>query len=213
MSKVQISQLSPELQQMLEQCHRKRFDAKSLIMRAGEKSNNIYFILEGSVSVHAEDEDGHELILDYIGPGYFVGELGLFLQESQRSARIRARSECEVAYMAYPKFKELYQDNPALLLELTQQIANRLLRTSRKVSNLAFMDVTGRIAHTLLELASDTESITHPDGKMIKITREELGRLVNCSREVAGKVLKGLEEQGLIQIDGRRIVIHEPGGD
>jgi len=100
-----------------------------------------------------------------------------------------------------------------LLLELTQQIANRLLRTSRKVSNLAFMDVTGRIAHTLLELASDTESITHPDGKMIKITREELGRLVNCSREVAGKVLKGLEEQGLIQIDGRRIVIHEPGGD
>lgn len=213
MTKIPISQLSPALQAMLEQCHRKRFDAKSLIMRAGEKSNNIYFILEGSVSVHAEDEEGHELILDYIGPGNFVGELGLFLEESQRSARIRARSECEVAYMAYPDFMALCEQNTDLLIEITQQIARRLLKTSRKVSNLAFMDVTGRIAHALLELASDTEAITHPDGKMIKITREELGRLVNCSREVAGKVLKDLEEQGLIQMDGRSIVIHEPDSD
>ena len=93
-------------------------------------------------------------------------------------------------------------------MQLTEQIANRLRSTSRKISHLAFLDVTGRIARTLLELAKDSEAITHPDGMMIKITREELGRLVSCSREIAGKVLKGLEEQGLIQVSGRKIVIH-----
>ena len=209
MSKVHTTQLSPELQHMLEHCQRKHFKAKGLIMRAGEKSNNIYYILEGSVSVHTEDENGRELILDYIGPGNFVGELGLFIEEGQRSACIRARTECEIAQTSYEKFKEMCWQQPGLLFELTKQIANRLLRTSRKISGLAFLDVAGRIASALLGLASDSEAITHPDGMMIKITREELGRLVSCSREVAGKALRTLEEQGLIQVDGRSIVILE----
>ncbi len=177
-------------------------------MSEGEKPDTLFYLLEGSVSVHMEDEDGHELILAYFGPGNFFGELGLFGQSPSRSAWVRARTDCRVATISYQRFKSLCHELPELLMQLTEQIANRLRSTSRKISHLAFLDVTGRIARTLLELANDSEAITHPDGMMIKITREELGRLVSCSREIAGKVLKSLEEQGLIQISGRNIVIH-----
>jgi CRP/FNR family cyclic AMP-dependent transcriptional regulator len=84
----------------------------------------------------------------------------------------------------------------------------RLRKTSRKVSDLAFLDVTGRIARTLLELAKGPDAITHPDGMQIKITRQELGRIVGCSREMAGRVLKALEEQDLITAKGKTIVVY-----
>jgi CRP/FNR family cyclic AMP-dependent transcriptional regulator len=60
----------------------------------------------------------------------------------------------------------------------------------------------------LLDLARDSEAMTHPDGMLVRITREELGRLVNCSREMAGRVLQNLEAQGLIQVEGKSIVVH-----
>ena len=87
-------------------------------------------------------------------------------------------------------------------------MANRLRNTTRKVGDLAFFDVTGRIARTLIDLSSEPDAMTHPDGMQIKITRQEIGRIVNCSREMAGRVLKILEEQDLISVSGKTIVVH-----
>ena len=86
-------------------------------------------------------------------------------------------------------------------------MATRLRDTSRKVIDLAFLDVTGRIAHTLMELANQPDSMTHPDGMQIRITRQEIAKIVGCSREMAGRVLKDLETQGLITAHGKTIVI------
>eukprot|EP01083_Nonionella_stella_P057093 150017_1 len=61
------------------------------------------------------------------------------------------------------------------------------------VRNLAFLDVTGRIAQTLLNLAKQPDAMTHPDGMQIKITRQEIGQIVGCSRETVGRILKMLE--------------------
>ena len=82
-----------------------------------------------------------------------------------------------------------------------------LRRTSRKVGHLAFMDVTGRIARTLLDLTNEPDAMTHPEGMQIRITRQELGRIVGCSREMVGRVLKTLEEQNLITASGKTIVV------
>ncbi|HYN77322.1 MAG TPA: helix-turn-helix domain-containing protein, partial [Lamprocystis sp. (in: g-proteobacteria)] len=87
------------------------------------------------------------------------------------------------------------------------QLSLRLRQTSRKVGDLAFLDVTGRIAHTLLELCKQPDAMTHPDGMQIRITRQDIGRIVGCSREMAGRVLKSLEEQGLISVAGKTIVV------
>ena len=126
---------------------------------------------------------------------------------ANRSAWIRTRSECEVAEISYARFRTLAREDPDILLELTAQMATRLRKTSRKVSNLAFLDVTGRIAHTLLELCKEPDAMTHPDGMQIKVTRQELGRIVGCSREMAGRVLKALGEQGHISVKGKTIVV------
>jgi len=82
-----------------------------------------------------------------------------------------------------------------------------LLRTSRQVSRMAFMDVTNRIARTLLDLCQEPDAMTHPEGTQIRISRQELSRIVGCSREMAGRVLKQLEEDGGIDVSGKTIVV------
>jgi CRP/FNR family cyclic AMP-dependent transcriptional regulator len=168
----------------------------------------LYYIIKGSVTVLIEDDDGHEIVLAYLNDGDFFGEMGLFDETQGRSAWIRARGDCEVAEISYTRFRQLAEKDPEILFHLATQMAMRLRKTSRKVSDLAFLDVTGRIARTLLELAKGPDAITHPDGMQIKITRQELGRIVGCSREMAGRVLKALEEQDLISAKGKTIVVY-----
>lgn len=196
-----------ELQAFIKQCNRQRYPAKSTIINAGDEPKSLYLLLEGSVSVTMEGEEGRELVLAYLNPGEFYGEMGLFDNEA-RSASVKARTECEVAEISYEKFKRLYKDNPEILFRVSSQLALRLRDTSQKVVDLAFLDVTGRVAATLLDLCKQPDAMTHPDGMQIKITRQELGRIVGCSREMVGRVLKNLEEQGLIEAHGKTMVIY-----
>jgi CRP/FNR family cyclic AMP-dependent transcriptional regulator len=87
-------------------------------------------------------------------------------------------------------------------------MADRLNRTTQKVSDLAFLDVTGRAAQTLLELTKQPDAMTHPDGMQIKVTRQEIGRIVGCSREMVGRVLKTLVDQGLVSVKGKTMVVY-----
>ena len=85
----------------------------------------------------------------------------------------------------------------------------RLKNTTRKVTDLAFIDVSGRIARCLIDLSSQPEAMILPNGRQIRITRQEIGRIVGCSREMVGRVLKTLEEQGMIETDGKAILIFD----
>jgi len=192
----------------LAHCHRRRYPSKSLIIYAGDKPDVLYYIVEGSVTVLIEDDDGHEIVLAYLNAGDFFGEMGLFGDEpAPRSAFVRARTQCELAEISYDRFRNLTEKDPKILFELASQMALRLRKTSRKVGDLAFMDVTGRVARTLIELCKEPDAMTHPDGMQIRITRQELGRIVGCSREMVGRVLKALEEQELITASGKTIVV------
>lgn len=202
-----VVQTAPTIERFLEHCHRRQYPAKSLIIYAGDKPDVLYYIVEGSVSVLIEDETGREIVLAYLNPGDFFGEMGLFGGESNRSAFVRAKTKCELAEISYSRFRQLSEKDPTILFELASQMALRLRKTSQKVGNLAFMDVTGRIARTLMDLSKEPDAMTHPDGMQIRITRQELGRIVGCSREMVGRVLKNLEEQGLITAQGKTIVV------
>lgn len=196
------------LDRFLEHCHRRHYPAKSVIIYAGDKPDVLYYIIDGSVTVLIEDEDGHEIVLAYLNKGDFFGEMGLFSEDPNRSAWVRTRSACEVAEISYNKFRQLYSDHPDVLFAMASQMAARLRNTSRKVSDLAFMDVTGRVARTLLDLCKQPDAMTHPDGMQIRITRQEIGRIVGCSREMVGRVLKSMEEQELISVKGKTIVVY-----
>ena len=198
---------NPCIDRFLGHCHLRRYPAKNLIIYAGDTPDTLYYILEGSVTVLMDENDGREIVLAYLNKGDFFGEMGLFEGQRDRSAWVRARSDCLLAEISYSRFKQLCQQTPELLFELSGQMAARLRRTSQKVGDLAFMDVTGRIARTLLELCQQPDAMTHPDGMQIKITRQELGRIVGCSREMAGRVLKDMEERGLLTAAGKTIVV------
>ena len=202
-----VSSSNPVVERFLEQCHTKRYASANRIIHAGDPSNTLYFITSGSVRVMIEDETGHEMVLAYLNKGDFFGELGLF-EENMRSALVIAREQCEVAEIQYSKFRELVERDPEILMHMAGQLAKRLRDTSRKVIDLAYLDVTGRVAHTLLDLAKQPDAMTHPEGMQIRITRQEIAKIVGCSREMAGRVLKELQQQGLISAHGKTIVVY-----
>lgn len=205
--------LTPKIKNVtkfLEHCEIRSFTRKSTIIAASNRCDSLFLILEGSVTILIEGADGKEIILTYLNQGNFFGEIGLFIgndKERERSTLVRARTACEVAEMTYEKFRELTKKDPEMLYILGSQMANALRNTTLKVGNLAFLDVTGRIARTLLQLCKQPDAMTHPDGMQIKITRQEIGRIVGCSREMVGRVLKDLEEQGLIDVKGKTMVV------
>ncbi|HIF5536814.1 cAMP-activated global transcriptional regulator CRP [Pasteurella multocida] len=200
--------IDPTLEWFLSHCHIHKYPSKSTLIHAGEKAETLYYLIKGSVAVLVKDEDGKEMILTYLSQGDFFGEAGLFKEGQLRSAWIKAKSPCEIAEISYKKFRQLIQVNPDILMHLSAQLARRLQNTSRQVSNLAFLDVTGRIAQTLLNLAKMPEAMTHPDGMQIKITRQEIGQMVGCSRETVGRTLKMLKDQHLISAHGKTIVVY-----
>ena len=210
MLKPQIVNTLPDVENFLRHCQRKDYKAKSAILKQGESSDSLYLILDGSVSVMVEDESdpGHMLVVAYLHPGDFVGEMGLFDDEAPvRSAMVVAKTQCEVAEISYERFHQIRGQFPDILYAVSRQLGSRLRQTTRKLSDLAFVDVSGRIAHTLLDLCKEPDAMTHPDGMQIKITRQELGKIVGCSREMAGRVLKTLEQDGLVSVSGKTMVV------
>lgn len=200
------------LKPFLAHCHRRRYPAKTDFIHPGDPSDSVFYLVDGQVTVLMEDDDGREIILTYLNKGEFIGEMGMFLPQPTRSVMVRTRSACELAEISYSKLEELFAGELSphtkdILYAIGRQLAERLVATSRKVSHLAFLDVTGRIAGTLLELCKQPDAMTHPDGMQIRITRQEIGRIVGCSREMAGRVLKDLEERGLISVTGKTIVV------
>jgi CRP/FNR family cyclic AMP-dependent transcriptional regulator len=206
---VSLSLNTPDIgnmEEFLSAAHKRRYPRGSTIIFAGEESDSIFFITKGSVTVIIEDDSGREIIVAYLNAGDFFGEMALF-GEGTRTAWVKAKTECEVAELSYNKFTELSRRDSGMLFALTSQLVDRLNKTTQKVGDLAFLDVTGRVARTLLELCNEPDAMTHPDGMQIKITRQEIGRLVGCSREMVGRVLKTLEDQGLVSVKGKTMVV------
>jgi CRP/FNR family cyclic AMP-dependent transcriptional regulator len=200
--------LSPGLRIFLQHARRRTVPSKTVLISAGEAPEQLFHVLSGSVEVLIEDDGGNEIVLAYLSKGQFFGEMGLFGID-RRTAFVRARGRTEIAEIPYPRFRQLANETPSLTFEIATQLAMRLERTNRKLGDLAFVDVSGRIAHALLDLCNEPEAMTHPEGMQIRVSRQELSRLVGCSREMAGRVLKSLELQGLLQAHGKTIVLYD----
>jgi len=206
-----MSLMTPEVgksvDKLLPHCHRRVFPSKAAIIRQGDPAGELFYIIRGSVTVLLEDDKGHEIVLAYLNPGDFFGEIGLFNEDANRTALVRSRGESEIAQISYKKLKGLTEIYSDLIIAMTSQLARRLRNTNRKLGDLAFMDVYGRVARTLLDLCEQPDAMTHPDGMQVRVTRQELSRLVGCSREMVGKVLKDMEEQKHITANGKNIVV------
>ena len=200
------------LNRFLAYCHRRKFPKKTTIIRPGDLANTLYYIVSGSVTISFENEDGKELILAYLNAGDFIGEMGLFMSTERREVIVKTKENSELAEIGYHRLgnlflSELKADAAQILYYIGTQLTHRLLQTSRKVHRLAFLDVTGRVARTLMDLCKEPNAMTHPEGTQIKISRQEIAKIVGCSREMAGRVLKDLKKQDSLLVKGHTIVV------
>lgn len=153
-----------------------------------------------------------ELVVSYIGAGDFIGELGLFYPSYKRNVTLKTRTAVEIAEIPYEKMlhllaTDLAADSAKILFEIGSQISKRLLNVTRKASGLAFVDVRERVMRAAIELTYNAEALTHPKGMQIKASRQELAKMSACSREMAGRALKELEEEGRLTAHGKTIVV------
>lgn len=212
MLRPQLLQAIPNVEEFLRFCDIREYPNRATILREGEQSGKLYLLLDGSVSVMVEDEqdEDHKMVVSYLNLGDFFGEMGLFGPEDEASsAEVTTREPSKIAEISYERFIKIKTQFPDILFGIAAQMANRLRKTTYKLKNLAFVDVSGRIAHTLMDLSKQPDAMTHPDGMQIKITRQELGKIAGCSREMAGRVLKTLEAEGLVSVSGKTIVVYE----
>ncbi len=215
-ARIAASPLTPDaatIERFLAHCHRRRYPARADVFRPGDPAGTLYYGVSGSVSIITEEEDDRELVLGYFGAGEFVGEMGLFVESDKREVILRTRTQCELAEISYERLHQLFMgsligDAPRLLYSIGSQLSRRLLDTSRKASRLAFLDVTDRIVRTLHDLAREPEAMSHPQGTQLRVSRQELARLVGCSREMAGRVLKKQQADGVLHARGKTVVLY-----
>src|SRR5690606_4082446 len=174
------------IERLLAHCHRRRYPTRTDVFRPGDPAGTLYYVVSGSVSIIAGGDDGRELVLGYYGPGEFVGEVGRFIETDSREGRLRTSAASELAANSDERLPQLMLGSPAadaprLLYSIGVQLSRRLLTTSRKASRLAFLDVTDRIVRTLHDLAREPDAMSHPQGTQLRVSRQELARLVGCS--------------------------------
>jgi CRP/FNR family cyclic AMP-dependent transcriptional regulator len=131
----------------------------------------------------------------------------MLLGGADYKANFKAREECKIAEIPTADFLRICQRHPECLLRMTTQLAQRLNCSDDRIHDLVFLDVTGRVENALNYLASSPAAITHPNGMQIRITRQEIGSLVGCSREMVGRAIKELSLAEKISVDGKNIVI------
>lgn len=207
--------LEEGLAEYFQHSHSRQYPAKTIIVRPGDATDKLYFIRDGSVSVCMENEEGEELIVAYLNQGDFIGEVGFFsnVTSGDRLVTVRARSDCRTEELSYQQIRamadnQLKNSYPVLLQTLAEQLARRLLSTTRKATDMAFLDVAGRVIAALEELTTQPDAMRTEEGMQIRVTRQEISRIVGCSREMVGRVLKELQERGVIWAHGKTVVLY-----
>lgn len=201
------------IDRLLSFCHRRKIIKNTIICREGVHCDELYYILKGSVTVTIADEENRDVILAYLKAGDFIGELGLFYRTKSCNAQVRAKTNCEIAAIGHTTLfglfeTELKEQRGDILQIIGMQLSKRLLHTNRRITRLAYMDVAGRIARTILDMCNEPGALSHPEGTQIHISRKDIGRIAGCTRETVGRVLKQMAEDGMIQVSGMDIVVY-----
>jgi len=192
-----------ELERLSRVATRRRAGRGEQVVRAGESADALLILLTGRAKVTNFDEEGREIILAWLGPGEFFGEMGL-IDGSPRSASVVAVENCELLSIGKNEFQRCMQDNFQVVLKLMQILVRRLRDADRNIESLALLDVYGRVARLLLDMSEEE------GGKRMvkqKISKQDMARMIGASREMVSKVMRDLEVGGYIISEGDQITI------
>jgi CRP/FNR family cyclic AMP-dependent transcriptional regulator len=184
---------------------RKSVGRNARIIGAGDPTDSLYIVISGRLKVLMSDEQGKEVILSILGPGEFFGEMGL-LDDSPRSASVVSLEACELLTISKTDFKRSLSENFELSLMVMRGLVKRLREADQKIGSLALMDVYGRVARLLLEMAEEV------DGEKVvvkKLSKQDIAKMIGASREMVSRVMKDLQMGGYIEVRGRSIVLRD----
>jgi len=177
----------------------------SLIMAAGDPTDSLYIVISGRLKVMMSDSDGKEVILSILGPGEFFGEMGL-IDDHPRSASVVAMEPCELLALTRRDFRKCLAENFDMAMAVMRGLVKRLREADRKIGSLALLDVYGRVARLLLDMAEDV------DGQKIvtrRLPKQDIAKMVGASREMVSRVMKDLQLGGYIEMRGSTIVLRD----
>ena len=184
---------------------RKSVTRGATIMVAGDQTDSLYIILSGRLKVMMSDAEGKEVILSILGPGEFFGEMGL-IDDSPRSASVLAIEPCELLSIAKRDFNKCLADNFEMAMAVMRGLVRRLREADRKIGSLALLDVYGRVARLLLDMADTVDG-----QKMVtkRLPKQDIAKMIGASREMVSRVMKDLQLGGYIEMRGSTIVLHD----
>jgi CRP/FNR family cyclic AMP-dependent transcriptional regulator len=187
----------PELLQQLEgRMTEARYRRGDVIFEKGDPANDLFVVLSGRVAIVARASDGRESVISVLGPGALFGEMSLF-DGGLRTASARALTSVHVVCVEFADVRELINTRPEVLWTVVQILAQRLRATDEALSDAMFLDVTGRTAKRLLELAGNDDEFQIP------LTQEELAGMVGASRERVNKAIAMFVKLGWLETSGR----------
>ena len=205
---VQQTSVFPKLKQhnldLLSGCGiNRRYPKNIILINEGDLSDSLYIIVSGRVKVYLSDENGKEVLLNILGPGEYFGELAL-LDAEPRSASVMTTEPSQISVVTKADYQRCITAHPEIPFDLIQVLAHRIRVLTANVKNLALLDVNGRVACTLLNMA-----IEH-DGKLViqhRLTHQDIASMVGASREMVSRIMKDLTKGGYIKIKDKKIVL------
>jgi CRP-like cAMP-binding protein len=185
---------------LLAHCEERELVRNDVLFEEGDEPQNLFVVLSGRIAIANQSIDGRESVVALMEQGDLFGEMPLF-DRLPRSAQARALEPSVVLVIPYEPVRNLYEQHPQLLWEAVALLAGRLRAMDAVLADSVFLDVTGRTAKRLLELAGGADEFTLP------ITQEELAGMVGASRERVNKAIAQFVKLRWIEQNDRRYVI------
>jgi CRP/FNR family cyclic AMP-dependent transcriptional regulator len=197
-----------DAQELMAVARRRSFRAGEVIFHRDDPGQVLYIIKEGKVKISLISPDGQEISLVVFGKGECFGELAL-LDGEPRSADAIALEKVECYTLQRSDFQNAIMKHPTIAIQVLEVLSRRLRKTDRQVEDLIFLDVYGRVAKKLLELANE-HGVKVDDGTRIEVrlTQQELASMVGASRESVNKVMGYFTDKQFISTDKHKITIH-----
>jgi CRP/FNR family cyclic AMP-dependent transcriptional regulator len=180
------------------------FRKNTIVVSEGDATDSLYIILSGKVKVYVADESGKEVVLNTQAQGSYFGEM--VLDGGPRSASVMTLEPSTFSVVSQSEFRKFLTENPQIAVHIIEKLIARTRALTDNVKSLALLDVYGRIARLLLELAQEK------DGKLTideKLTQQDIANRVGASREMVSRILNDLSRGGYIEIADKKITINK----
>jgi CRP/FNR family cyclic AMP-dependent transcriptional regulator len=180
------------------------YPKNTVFITEGDSSDTVFVVLTGKVKVFVADTEGHEMILDTYGPGDYVGEMAL--DGNPRSASCMTLEPTSFSVVARDPILEAIRANPVFALDMIAKVIDRARLATDNVKHLALLDVYGRVARLLLNMAVESDGkLAIPD----KLTQQEIAERVGASRDMVSRIFRDLTQGGYITVENRMITINK----